>query len=119
MLTPFERILLPDGTFGCILKQVARGAGPLYLVVAFPCTELIVGAGDFRRTDWDGIERRREERRKGERRKTPARLEPSERERRGADRRKVERRQFVVRRAAGPSAAPGTDQSPPGQEAGA
>jgi hypothetical protein len=97
MLTKPERVLLQDGSFGHVLRQVAGGVTPLYLVVTIDSAERIVAEGDFIRTVWDGVERRQVERRLRERRSLPVSLEPSERERRRADRRQAQRRHFRVR----------------------
>ena len=98
MLTKFERVLLRDGTFGQLLRQVTDGTEPLYLATTVRGSALIVGAEDFIGTDWDGSDRRMRERRRGERRTRIDPLEPNRCERREVDRGAGERRQFVVRR---------------------
>ncbi len=96
MPTKFERVLLQCGDFGYVLKQVVDGAPPLYLVKTVHGTELIVAAGDFISTAWDGTERRKSERRPCERRVAQAPLDSSMHEWRAMERRTGERRQFVV-----------------------
>ena len=68
MWTESKRILIRDGHFGFALRQVAGGAEPLYLVTTTDGTATIRASGDFIRTDWDGVERRKAERRQAERR---------------------------------------------------
>jgi hypothetical protein len=97
MLDKFARILLQDGDFGHVLRQVEGGAAPLYLVASVHGSELIVAADYFITTDWDGTERRSWERRRDERRGEQGYLEANMSEQRVADRRRDERRQFAVR----------------------
>jgi hypothetical protein len=101
MRTEFERILLRDGNFGRLLRQITGGPTPFYLVVTDDSSERIVAAGDFAVTNWDGIDRRQGERRQGERRTVSAPPVPNKRERREIGRRAGERRQFAVGPAAG------------------
>ena len=98
MWTESKRILIRDGHFGFALRQVAGGAEPLYLVTTTDGTATIRASGDFIRTDWDGVERRKAERRQAERRAGLGPPASSVRERRKMDRRASRRRQFTVRR---------------------
>jgi hypothetical protein len=98
MPAKFPRILLRDGDFGYIVRQVVDGATPLYLVATVHGSELIVAADNFITTDWDGTDRRSWERRRDERRGMQVDLDANMYEQRVSERRQGERRQFAVSR---------------------
>ena len=91
MLTKLKRVLLRDGKFGYLVRQVVDGATPLYLATTVHGSQLITAAGDFIATEWDGAERRRDERRRAQ---VP--LEAGVPEWHGVDRRTSAQRQFVI-----------------------
>ena len=96
MMTKFARILLQDGDFGHIIRQVTAGATPLYLVATAYGSTLIVAANNFIVTGWSGTNRRGSPRRRVERRTLQVPLAANMHERRVAGRRQGERRQFAV-----------------------